>query len=198
MSNMKKNRHALGLSNDSFILARHKCFELSEIDLKISCIQPKVILDRLTKQQLDEYLKPSTGDIQYNNLTLDLNENMAFSKKNNKSSDQTVEQVPSSMIFACRKNIDANLIDYMSSQWQPNIRIKNLSKSYLKDFDRYESNENETFENSWLRINPIEFDRDESLIKELSPQRATEQFQMVTLEILCNISNMQCIFCILF
>lgn len=68
------------------------------------------------------------------------------------------------------------VIDFSSWQWQPNIPLGRLTDDELKNVDRslLQSNQSEQ-----LPIKPIKFDKDEELIRELSPDTAAERFQKV-------------------
>lgn len=68
------------------------------------------------------------------------------------------------------------VIDYSSWQWQPDIPLKKLTDDELKDVDRSLLTQNQS---EYHPVHTIKFDRDEELIRELSPDTAAERFQKV-------------------
>lgn len=68
------------------------------------------------------------------------------------------------------------VIDYSSWQWQPNIPLNKLTDHELKNVDRSLLQPNHSVEHP---VKPIKFDKDEELIRELSPDTAAERFQKV-------------------
>lgn len=68
------------------------------------------------------------------------------------------------------------VIDYKSWQWQPIIPVNKLTDDELKDVDCSVLQSNQSVR---LPIEPIKFDKDEELIRELSPDTAAERFQKV-------------------
>lgn len=71
-------------------------------------------------------------------------------------------------------NVNGPPINYNSWQWQPKVKLTKLTESDLRNVNRSKK------VRSWTnQIDPIEFDKDESFIRELSPQTATERFEKV-------------------
>lgn len=150
--------------------------------------QPKVKLVRLNKQQINEYLNPSINKMTKNDASGKLK---AKSKsKNNTVMDLNVENeidietdqthridASTHVNGTCQRDPDS--IDYKSWQWQPKLQLSKLSQDDLKGIERYQPNENRNPDISWLQVNPIEFDKEQSLIRELSPQAANQQFRKV-------------------
>lgn len=65
------------------------------------------------------------------------------------------------------------VIDYSCWQWQPNIPLDKLTDDDLKNVDC------SLLQSASLPVKPIKFDKDEELIRELSPDTAAERFQKV-------------------
>lgn len=87
---------------------------------------------------------------------------------------------------------NVNLMDYSSWQWNPKVQLKRLTDLELKNVERSShSHKKSTSEDSWLQGNPIEFDKDESVIRELSPETATQQFQKVYIIKILNLYRMK-------
>lgn len=195
-----------------------KYVDLKEIDYNSSRFQPNLILTRLTKEELEMYLNPSTAkETQQMLNTEDMNcsmdeidailidgssdealtesgraENEVALCQNSKTeqTNQNVHAVRTNVDDAAKVSSDRNeherdadQIDYKSWQWKPKLRLKNLSADDIKNVERSQAHANKNSAGSWLETNPIEFDKDESLIRELSPERANEQFQKVTLNV---------------
>lgn len=95
--------------------------------------------------------------------------------------DAAQVQPPRADAISNERQSDPNLIDYNSWQWQPKLRLARLTEDVLKDAERFQPQTNQSSDGIWLQVNPIEFDKDESLIQELSPQTASQQFQKVKL-----------------
>lgn len=74
------------------------------------------------------------------------------------------------------KKYTIRVIDYSSWQWQPNIPMNKLTDDELKNVDRSLLQPMQSVEHP---VNPIKFDKDEELIRELSPDTAAERFQKV-------------------
>lgn len=70
------------------------------------------------------------------------------------------------------------VIDYSSWRWQPKIQMNRLTDDELKNVDRSLLQPNQS-EQQQHHISPIRFDRDEELIRELSPDTAIKRFQEV-------------------
>lgn len=70
------------------------------------------------------------------------------------------------------------MIDYSSWKWQPNIPLNKLTEDELKNVDCTLLQPVQFVEHP---VNPIKFDKDEELIRELSPDTAAERFQKVEL-----------------
>lgn len=68
------------------------------------------------------------------------------------------------------------VIDYSSWQWQPMLRLNKLTDGDLKNVDCAVLQSNESLR---PHQNPIKFDKDEELIRELSPCTAIKRFQKV-------------------
>lgn len=68
------------------------------------------------------------------------------------------------------------VIDHSSWQWQPKLQLDKLTDDELKGVDCSALQSNPSVQS---RINLIKFDKDEELIRELSPDTAAEQFQKV-------------------
>lgn len=68
------------------------------------------------------------------------------------------------------------VIDYGTWRWQPMLRLDKLTDDDLKNVDRSMLQSNPSARS---HINPIKFDKDEELIRELSPDTAIERFQKV-------------------
>lgn len=186
MVSSKQSRSIPTTSSDLSKLPKD-CDELSRTNHKLSKFQPKVVLTRLNKQQINEYLNPSinkkfknaSGKLKaksMNNMAMDLNVANRIDIETVKT--HRIGANSSSQVENSRQR-DPNLIDYKLWQWQPQLRLSNLSNGDLRGVKRYQPDENENSEVSWLMVNPIEFDKDQSLIEELSPQAATQQFQKV-------------------
>lgn len=71
------------------------------------------------------------------------------------------------------------MIDYSSWHWQPNIPLDKLTDDELKNVDCSLLQPNQSVQQP---VEPIKFDRDEELIRELSPDTAAERFQKVTFQ----------------
>lgn len=74
------------------------------------------------------------------------------------------------------KKYKIRVIDYSSWQWQPKIQLNQLTDDELKNVDRSSLQSNQSLQH---HISPIKFDKDEELIRELSPDTAIKRFQEV-------------------
>lgn len=70
-------------------------------------------------------------------------------------------------------------INYNSWQWQPQLKLTKLTENDLKNHIHSKHGKSWTLADSMNQIDPIEFDKDEFFIRELSPQTATERFEKV-------------------
>lgn len=76
------------------------------------------------------------------------------------------------------------VIDYSSWQWQPKIQLNKLTNDELKNVDGPLLQPNQSVQH---QIKPIKFDKNEELIRELSPDTAIKSFQKVINYICTNI-----------
>lgn len=75
------------------------------------------------------------------------------------------------------------VIDYSSWKWQPEIPLNKLTDDELKNVDCSVLQTNQSVHS---RNEVIKFDRDEELIREMSPNTATEKFQKVNIYSMLN------------
>lgn len=69
------------------------------------------------------------------------------------------------------------VIDYSLWQWQPNIQLNRLTDDELKNVDRSPLQPDPSVQNY---ISPIKFDKDEEVIREMSPDTAIKLFEEVS------------------
>lgn len=84
---------------------------------------------------------------------------------------------PVIVIDQLTKKQKIRVIDYSSWRWQPKIKMNRLTDDELKNVDRSLLQPNQSEQQH--HISPIKFDRDEELIRELSPGTAFKRFQEV-------------------
>lgn len=70
---------------------------------------------------------------------------------------------------------DTFKINYKCWQWQPKLKLKQLTKNDLDGHMKSESSAGEC-----RLVEPIKFDREEPVIRELSPETATKSYQQVS------------------
>lgn len=170
----------------------------SEIDYKTSRFQPKVILNRLKKEEIHKYMNPDTnieekkalihdncldetisidGSSEGNILVIDLDSDSSVSaekaRPSNIMSSNTIQAV-------CKSEQLRTTEEYLTDpKWQPKVRLTRLTHRDPKNFEQSHPRTFPTSESSWLQVDPIQFDKDEPLIREFSPRTATQQFQKV-------------------
>lgn len=140
------------------------------------------LTDENTQQTIDHEQHTETMNVQ-SSVSKQRPSWLRLLKMGNVCQSSRKSRQPVIVLDQLTKKYKIRVIDYSTWNWQPKIQLQQLTDDELKNVDRSLLQPNHFVQN---HISPIKFDRDEELIRELSPDTAIKRFQEVIVFILFN------------